>query len=64
MRYIKLNTDIYILRTDPRFKDLEIQRPKAAKGAKTRPSFQDIILPEVLPASDCLTTCTVRQERE
>jgi hypothetical protein len=26
-----------------------------AKGVKTRPSFQDMILPKVLPGNDCLT---------
>jgi hypothetical protein len=35
-----------------------------AKGVKTRPSFQDMILPEVLPGNDCLTTWMVRQQRE
>ena len=32
-----------------------------AKGVKTRPSYHDMILPEVLPGNDCLTTWMVRQ---
>jgi len=61
--YIELDTDIAVLLNDPNSKDLEIKRPKAAKGVKARSSFHDVILPgEVLPGNNCLNAWMVRHQ--
>jgi hypothetical protein len=57
-----LDTYIFIHLNYANSKDLEIKRPKAAKEVKTRPSSHMILLGEVLPGNNCLTTWMMRHQ--